>query len=321
MIQHVLMQTVCLRGFDAGVSALRHDLGFELRGRGAVDPGLARVWGVNASAHPRFAVLSAPGVSRGFIRLVEGPADDETGTFHKQGLFNAELLTRDVEALFARLKESSNFPIVSELNTYDLSGAGGGAVSRSFATRGPGGAGFFFTQYLKVPPPRTLPVCETLVGPMFNAAVSIDLRPLVEIFYEKTLGMRLRLAGRLTQPSVNRIIGLPDDWGFMMLVYKGEGDGLIEVDIHEHHLPAGPPIADDRLRPGNSMLTVETSDLEDVLGRAATAGFTGTAAELMAAAPYDGRRAAVLRGPAGERIEVVESRPATSSSPGPPRAN
>ena len=62
------------------------------------------------------------------------------------------------------------------------------------------------------------------------------------------------------------------------------------------------------------MLTVETGDLDGVLGRAAEAGFAGTAAESIAAAPYDGRRAAVLRGPAGERLELVES---TSSSPDP----
>lgn len=311
MIQQVLMQTVSLRGFDAGVSALCDELGFEIRSSGLVDAGLARLWGATPSARSRFAVLSAPGASRGFIRLVEGPEDDETGTFHKRGLFNAELLTRDVEGLFARLSGSSRFKVVSELNTYDLSGAGGGAVSRSFATRGPGGAGFFFTQYLKVPPPRTLPVCETLVGPMFNAAISTDRQPPVEAFYETILGMRLRLKGRLTQPTVNRIIGLPDDWGFMMLVYKGEGEGLIEVDIHEHDVPADPPVGDDRLRPGNSMLTVETGDLDLVLRRAAESGFSGTPAEAIAGFPYEGRRAAVLRGPAGERIELLA---ATSSS-------
>lgn len=308
MIQQVLMQTVALKDFGAGVSALRADLGFETKAEGVVGPDLAVALGISAVAHPRFAVLGPKGVARGFIRLIEGPKDDETGRFHKRGMFNAELLTRDVEALFMKLQASSHFKLVSELNTYDLSGAGGGAVSRSFATRGPGGAGFFFTQYLKVPPPRTLPVCETLVGPMFNAAVSTDMQLPVEIFYEKILGMRLRLAGRLTQPAVNRIIGLPDDWGFMMLVYKGEGDGLIEIDIHEHDVPVEPPSPDDQLRPGNSMLTVETADLDGILERATESGFPETAPAVIAAAPYDGRRAAVLRGPAGERVELVEAR-------------
>ncbi|MEO8501742.1 MAG: hypothetical protein ABI565_12555 [Vicinamibacteria bacterium] len=311
MIQRVLMQTTVLRDLDAGVLALTRDLGFEIRAQGAVDEGMSRIWGGDAAAHPRFAILSAPFVSRGFIRLVEGPSDDETGTFHKRGLFNAELLTRDVEALHARLSESPQFRVVSDLNTYDLSGAGGGAVSRSFATRGPGGAGFFFTQYLKVPPPRTLPVCETLVGPMFNAALSTptDEAP-VEAFYHDVLGMNRRLAGRLTQPTVNRIIGLPDDWGFMMLVYKGEGDGLIEVDIHEHGVPAEPVRPDDHLRPGNSMLTVEASDLADILARAVEAGFAATVPQAIVAAPYNNRRAAVLRGPAAERIELIDASPA-----------
>jgi hypothetical protein len=55
------------------------------------------------------------------------------------------------------------------------------------------------------------------------------------------------------------------------------------------------------------MLTVETGDLDGVLGRAAEAGIPGTAARAVAAAPYEGRRAAVLRGPAGERIELVQA--------------
>ena len=308
MIQRVLMQTISLQGFDRGVHALQADLGFELRGRGLVSAQLARALGISSAVHPRFAVLGAPGVSRGFIRLIEGPKDDDSLTFHKRGLFNAELLTRDVEALYARLSGSAHFQLVSELNTYDLSGAGGGAVSRSFATRGPGGAGFFFTQYLKVPPPRTLPVCETLVGPMFNAAISTptDEGP-VEAFYRDVLGMNRRLAGRLTQPSVNRIIGLPDDWGFMMVVYKGEGDGLIEVDVHEHEVPPEPAIPGDELRPGNSMLSVEAADLDAILAKAAEKGMAPTSPQAISDAPYDGRRAAVLRGPAEERIEVIES--------------
>lgn len=309
MIQQVLMQTVALRDLTSGIAALRDELGFELKAEGDLSGGVASSLGVSSSIHPRFAILGPQGVSRGFIRLVEGPADDETGSFHKLGLFNAEILTSDVETLHSRLLTSKAFRIVSELNTYDLSGAGGGAISRSFATRGPGGAGFFFTQYLKVPPPRTLPVCATLVGPMFNAALTTPTREeTVKSFYEDVLGMNRRLAGRLTQPAVNRIIGLPDDWGFLMLVFKGEGDGLIEVDVHEHEVPEEPAVPDEQLRPGNSALSVETTDLDATLERAAKAGVPATAAQPVPGFPYDNRRASTLRGPAGERIELIEAR-------------
>ncbi len=307
MIQQVLMQTIVVEDVGSGIEALRTDLGFELTAGGVFTEEVEVCLGLSHETPRPFAILGAPGVARGFLRLVEGPSDDRSGTFHKVGWFNAELLTSDVEALHARLQSSQSFRIVSDLNTYDLSGAGGGAISRSFATRGPGGAGFFFTQYLKVPPPRTLPVCATLVGPMFNAALATPTGDgPVEAFYGKVLGMKRRLAGRLTQPSVNRIIGLPDDWGFLMLVFKGEGDGLIEIDVHEHEVPAGPEVADGRLRPGNSVITLETTDLDAILNRAAQEGFASTQARNIAAAPYGNRRAATVRGPAGERIELIE---------------
>ena len=92
-----------------------------------------------------------------------------------------------------------------------------------------------------------------------------------------------------------------------MLVYKGEGDGLIEVDIHEHDVPLEPAVPDNHLRPGNAMLTLEASDLDAILDRAAEAGFAATEPVAIAAAPYGGRRALVLRGPAGERIELIEA--------------
>jgi catechol 2,3-dioxygenase-like lactoylglutathione lyase family enzyme len=133
---------------------------------------------------------------------------------------------------------------------------------------------------------------------MFNAAVSTDMQLPVEIFYEKILGMHLRLSGRLVQPSVNRIIGLPEDWGFKMLVYKGEGDGLIEIDIHEHDVPLEPKTPEGQLRRGNAMLTLETPGLDAILERAAQDGFPATSAHRIDAMPYDRRRAAVLRGPA-----------------------
>ena len=92
-----------------------------------------------------------------------------------------------------------------------------------------------------------------------------------------------------------------------MLVYKGEGDGLIEVDIHEHDVPAEPLIPEDQLRPGNSMLTLETRDFDAILQGAVDAGFSATVPRVVASSPYDNRRVAALRGPVAERIELIEA--------------
>lgn len=305
MISRVLAETLVVRELDAAAAAWREELGWETLAEGPVEEPLRELWMTDRGLHPRFALLRSPGSARGFVRLVEGPEDDRSPSFHRAGLFNAELLCADVDRLYARLEGSQTFRPVSGLNTYDL-GATGGAVSRSFATRGPGGAGVLFTTYLAVPPPRTLPRCDHLVGPMFNSALATESAEAMAAFFEGTLGMARRFEGRLAQASINRILGLPEDWGFHMVVYKGEGDGLVEVDLHEHPLPPAPGV-EAALPPGNAFLTLETPDLDAVLERAAARGFATSPVRAVAALPYAGRRAGLVRGPARERFELIES--------------
>ncbi|MGE0452631.1 MAG: VOC family protein [Vicinamibacteria bacterium] len=306
MIRRVLLQTIVAKDLEGAARAIGEGLGWERTAEGTVGLELAAVWGIDAGPHPRFVCLAPPGAARGFLRLVDGPEDDLSSNFHRPGFFNAELLSRDVDAAHARLAGQAGFRILCAPQTYDMAAAGG-ACSRSFATRGPGGAGVFLTTYLSVPPPRRLPEALHLAGPMFNAAVSTDDLDAVVGFYEGVLGLARRLDGRLAQPSINRILGLPEDWGFRMLVYKGEGDGLIEVDVHEHPLPLALPLPAGHLKPGNSILTLETDELDALLRRADERGSRHTQARTLAAEPYAGRRAAVAFGPVGERIELVEA--------------
>jgi len=306
MIRRVLLQTIVARDLEGAAQAVGEGLGWERTSEGPIGEHLALAWGIARGPHSRFVCLAPPGAERGFLRLVDGPEDDVSGNFHRPGFFNAELLSRDVDAAHARLAAHAGFRILCAPQTYDMAAAGG-ACSRSFATRGPGGAGVFLTTYLSVPPPRKLPEALHLAGSIFNAAVSTDDLDAVVAFYEGVLGLARRLDGRLAQPAINRILGLPEDWGFRMLVYKGEGEGLIEVDVHEHPLPPALPLADGQLKAGNSMLTLETDELDAVLRRADERGTRRTQARALADPPYAGRRAAVAFGPVGERIELVEA--------------
>ncbi|MCP3956440.1 MAG: VOC family protein [bacterium] len=299
----VLCETLVMRDLDGAVAAWRDLLGWRPTARGEVTGKLAGLWDAAAEEHPRFALLASPGSDRGFVRLLEGPADDERGTFHHAGLFNAELLCADVDELHSRLEGSPAFAPLCPPTTYDL-GSAGGAVSRSMATRGPGGAGVYVTTYVRVPPPRTLPPTPHLVCPMFNSALAVDDREDAESFFERVLGLGRRFAGYFSEPNINRLLDLPPDGGFDMVVYKGEGDGLIEVDFYDEPLPSFDP---DRLPAGNSFLTLETSDFDDVVTRAEQAGRLARGAVAPDLPPYGGRRAALLRGPAGTRFEVIET--------------
>jgi catechol 2,3-dioxygenase-like lactoylglutathione lyase family enzyme len=306
MISRVLLETIVTKDLDRAVRAWQETIGWQCVVEGPVDDALAVFWRVESSTYPRFALVAPEGSDRGYLRVLEGPEDDESGSFHHPGLFNAELLCRDVDELHARLQSSREFQLLCGPTTYDLASAGG-ACSRSFATRGPGGAGVFFTTYLSVPPPRQLPVCRQLVDSMFNSALAVEDGEAMEAFFEGVLGMTRRLEGRIASPAINRILDLPEEWGFHMVVYKGEGEGLIEVDVHEHPLPDGFGAPTGRLKPGNSFLTLEAIDFDEVMQRAAEASVVLSRETVLAQPPYGGRQAALLRGPAGEPVEVIEA--------------
>jgi catechol 2,3-dioxygenase-like lactoylglutathione lyase family enzyme len=305
MITRVLLETIVTRDLDRAVAAWTQTLGWEVRHQSKVDAALAEFWHVEQSDFGRYAVLVSPGTEQGYLRLLEGPTDDDTGSFHHPGLFNAEFLCQDVDELHGRLQESTEFEPLCSPTTYDLASTGG-ACSRSFATRGPGGAGVFFTTYLSVPPPRELPVCEHLVGPMFNSAMAVEDGDAMTVFFETLLGMERRLEGRIASPAINRILDLPEEWGFHMVVYKGQGDGLIEVDVHEHELPRGFGSPEGKLKPGNSFLTVETSDIDEIARRGSELGRIRSMPTRLSQPPFGGRRVMLLRGPADEPVEVVE---------------
>ncbi|MEJ2084419.1 MAG: hypothetical protein P8Y44_01905 [Acidobacteriota bacterium] len=306
MINQVLLETIVTKDLDRAIDAWTETLGWELRDRAEVDGELAEFWHLDRSAFQRYAILVSPGTDRGYLRLLQGPSDDETGSFHHPGLFNAEFLCQDVDALHARLQGSDEFEPLCEPTTYDLASTGG-ACSRSFATRGPGSAGVFFTTYLSVPPPRVLPICEHMVGPMFNSAMAVEDDNAMVEFFETVLGMERRLEGRIASPGINRILDLPSDWGFLMVVYKGERDGLIEVDVHEHDLPQGFGSREGEIKPGNSFLTLVALDFEGIVRRASAAERLRSAPTRLSHPPYHGRPAVLLRGPADEPVEVVGS--------------
>ncbi len=305
MIRDVLLETLVTADLDEAVEGWSEELGWQVLGSGEVDGRLARFWRIDRNRHPRHVLMAPPSSRHGMVRLVQGPEDDVTGSFHHPGLFNAELLCRDVDELHAKLSSSSRFRPLCEPTTYDLASTGG-ACSRSFASRGPGGAGVFFTTYLSVPAPRDLPKCDGLVERMFNSAQAVEDAGEMEAFFEGVLGMQRRLEGRIASPAINRILDLPEDWGFLMVVYKGEGDGIIEIDVHEHPLPRGFGSPAGRLKPGNSFLTLEAGDLDGIAARAGESGTLLSATSVLENPPYDGRRVVLLRGPAGERIEVVD---------------
>lgn len=306
MIRRLLGQTIVTPAWENALSAFEAELGWEKVDAFPTDPAWLQLHGFDLDRHTWTAIVRCPETNSGFVRLVEGDSPPHPRPFRRRGLFNAEIMVSDVEAAHRRLLSSSVFRPVSAPATYDMRETGA-AVSRSFATSGPGGAGIYFTQILEVPAPRTVPVCPQLFSGLFNCAIAADaFEPSVD-FYERTLEMSRRFDMVVAQATANQILGLDEDASFRMIVFKGEGDGLVEVDAHDGALENAIQLP-GQLASGNAMLTLEaTGALRELGERLRTKGRLVSPPQRIESVPYGGREVLIAKGPSDETVEVVAS--------------
>ena len=93
--------------------------------------------------------------------------------------------------------------------------------------------------------------------------------------------------------------GLPPETTYPLAVAPVSNRFLIELDEYPFEDGAR-PVMDGHIPPGIAMVSFEVEDLDslDVEWRASPASLPGR--------PYDGRRAGVTAGPAGEWLEIIE---------------
>lgn len=281
-------------------------LGFEERGRAILTAAHAELWGVAAFPDGAQAILlSAPGATRGWLRIVPGPRANTHG-WGARGWIASESITSDVDALYERVRESAFVPTGAP-TIFDLTHLRS-VLARSVTTRGPAGEGMFFTQVLQQPDGRVLQSGGALVGPFFNCVLSTNNLQAAARLYRDVLEMQPLVEGVLQDAGVNALLGFPPDTAFPFCTVRGCGDG--NVEIHEYPPGITEPRADptDRLPGGTAIYTLATQRYEETRHALARAGFTilGEAAGLHGF-PYLGRRALTLRGPMGERLEIVET--------------
>jgi hypothetical protein len=169
---------------------------------------------------------------------------------------------------------------------------------------GPGGEMLYLTQTSQ-DTQFELPTAERLVDRMFIAVLSAADLQAAQGFYAQRFGAIGHLGSTpVALEAVNRELGLPVTLPHSICALQLAGACLVEIDEHPRGLHASPPIAGD-LPDGLALVSFAHDDLESE----PIASLLSGAVQPRPEAPYRGRRAAILRGAAGELIELVESAP------------
>ena len=268
-------------------------LGLRIVDRGEVDADLAASWGCPQSAGVSFATLQPASGAHCFVRLVEAPLPADFTPTRTYGWAAYELTVQDVYGWPARL-EDSGFDIIGQPKALE-----GMPSFIPMQVIGRGREMIYLNEVAGNMPTSDLPKAQSLTDHIFITILATPDREASLQWFAQTLKLDVSTSYSLAYSMINKAFDLPADYRTTITMVQKGRLPVIEVDDY----PAAATVRHGEagmLPPGNALVTLAVDDLDalDVDFIAAPARREGPL--------YGGRRAATVRGVAGELIELLE---------------
>jgi catechol 2,3-dioxygenase-like lactoylglutathione lyase family enzyme len=272
---------------EAALADYQGCLGLVLVQRGTLDADLAASWGCPASAGAAFATLQPASGAHCFLRLVEAPLPEDFKPTRTYGWAAYELTVQDVFGWPDQL-QGSGFDIVGPPKALE-----GLPYFIPMQVTGRGREMIYLNEVASDTPTSDLPKASSLTDHIFIAILGTPDRDASLHWFEQALKLDISYS------MINNAFGLGSDFRTTITMVQKGRLPIIEVDDY----PPGATVrqgAEGMLPAGNALITLAVDSLD--------------ALEVPFIAPpvprdgpvYEGRRAATVRGLAGELIELLE---------------
>jgi catechol 2,3-dioxygenase-like lactoylglutathione lyase family enzyme len=295
MLTAILMVTLVVPNLADAERAYAEWLGFRVSERGSISPELAASWGAPLAAGSPYLLLKSASDSEVYLRVIERPPTPGYAAMRTHGWNSNEILVEDPAALEQRFRAADSpfriigptAPLGSNSKVIAMQ-ALGPAEELNYFTRIPPEGGTFIKTPAKAFVDRTFIV--VLGGPSMDA---------MRAFYRDALGQTVTEPYSSTVSVLQAALNLPADGKIRIALATLSPGFLIELDEYPSVTVPRPQREGD-LPPGMAMVsfTAKTSLADKSLG----------AARPRPEAPYFGRKVALLRGAAGEWLEIVADR-------------
>jgi hypothetical protein len=295
MLTAIIAVTLSAPDLDIAERAYVKDLHYQVVDRGAVSADLANAWGAPLTQSRRYVLLQPESGEPTYLRIVQSPTTPGFAAMKTLGWNSNEILVQDVDALAAKLA-SSAFRIVGPPRPLSSS-----STVRAMQVIGPAGELNYLTCIPKeggtfIKTPAKSFVDRSFIAVLGGASIE-ELRS----FYQDQLGLKVTPAYTSTVNVLQHAWNLPEDALTHMALALISPGFLVELDQYPEGAKPRPQRIGD-LPPGMAMVSFTVEALEAIKLPWVVAP------AVRHEAPYDGRRSGVLRGPAGEWIELVESK-------------
>jgi hypothetical protein len=295
LLETILTVTIGTADVGATQRAYSHWLDYETVERGSIPAELAGAWGAPRMTGREFVLMrpaSAENIYLRFVQVDRPPGYEPMKTF---GWNAVEMLVQDPDRLERKLSAGdSPFRIVGRPRPL-----GPGSPIRAMQVVGPASEVLYLTRLpADADSPRSAartevdrPFIIILGGPRLE-----DIRE----FYSRAFGLPVTQPARARMTVLNRAHGLDIETTHPLSIARISPKYALELDGYPQTASAR-PVADGEIPFAASMVGFEVGSL-DTLSLPLKAP-----ARVIHGAPYAGRRVAVVQGPAGELLELVES--------------
>jgi hypothetical protein len=293
MLSVIVAVTMTAPDLGAVEEAYTRHLSYQVIERGYVSADLARGWNAPAVEGRRYLVMQPASGAPVYLRVVQQPATPGYAPLTTYGWNSNEILVEDPDALAAKLAMSP-FTIIGEPRPLSMNPkvramqVVGPAEEVLYLTRIPPGGSLFDLGSAKSFVDRTFIV--VLGGPDMAAMLK---------FYRDVLGLPVTDANPAAVSVVNAANQLAPETIIPLAIARLPKNFLVEIDQYPSVAKTRPTRAGE-LPPAMAIVSFAAPDLS----ARALPWLVPPSKQL--GKPYDGRRAGLLRGAAGELVEIIE---------------
>lgn len=295
LLKLILVITLTAPDLEAVEQAYTGELGYELVERGTVGPDLARAWDARAMAGRPSLLLRPASKEPIYLRFVEAERSEGYSAMKTHGWNAIEMLATDPDEAARRMRAApSRFRIVGEPRPL-----GPNSPIRAMQVVGPAEEVLYLTRP-GGDAAATLGTAQSFVDRPFIIILGGPNLPALQQFYARHFRIPVAAAGQARMTVLNKAHGLDIETTHPLAMARLSPRFALELDGYPDTATARPRRAGE-LPPGVALVGFEV----DALDRFAT--MLVAPSQKVAQAPYNGRRVGVMRGPAGELIELVAS--------------
>ncbi len=297
-LTEIRIVTHCVTDLDAEIETWSRYFGYTLQERGPLPADLCAAWDAKAEAGRSCAVMAPSSNVPVYIRFVETGIRIGYWPPVTWGWNATEILVQDPDALAAQLKDS---PVQRFGGPADL--YRGDKAPRAIQTLGPSGAMLYFTRLLPGGSRYGLHGAKVPVDRIFNVVLGGPSLDALRDFYQNKMGLRVGDPMGFTMTLAAQACDASPDTEFPICVAPLRARHSI-LELDEYPENSAPRDRDPGCIPGGmSMVSFDTPSLDDF-----PLAFRATPRAVQAF-PYNGRRVAIVEGPAGEWLELIEAVP------------